>query len=1178
MRKTGIVALLFGLVFTPLMLAQQERSIAAKVLSVQGQVEIEQSPWAVAQVNQILYAGDRIRTGPRSRAALLLADETQLKLAENSELELRVVRPASNLLIRVAEAGARADQSILNVNKGKAWIRSKKVPAAAQITTPAVTAAIRGTEFAIRVEEDGETFATVIEGSIDFFNDRGRIIVNPGEQGRCRVGEAPTKVVVVNPEDAVQWMLFYSAAVSPRDYPFIAVSPPQAPGNPSGGGANPVRVAQVRHDAGELNAALTVLDGISSPEAAEVRGWIYLEQNRIREAIAQLSLASPQSFRTRLGLSLAHYRANEREQAYAYVRDPGSDGRLRVQKAMLDLLSGDAERARALLESIPANDPAFSLGQGLLSNVYLTQNKKDQALEAARKAVEANPNSPSAYLSLSLAQQSFFDLPAAMRSAEKALELDPEFVQAQVQYAKLLFGAGDARQAERIVRRTLAGAPQEAAAHSVLGFILLGQGKTDEARVAFGKSVQLDNTAGEPRLGLGIANMREGRVADAVLEFLEATTLEPRVSLYHSYLGKAFYQERKFEQAFSALDVAMELDPRDPTPHLYAGIFEEELNRPGVAIRDFQNSIERNDNRAVYRSRFVLDEDRATRNIKLASAYNRLGLSEMANLEAIKSYASDPTNSSTRIFLADTFLNLDGRTVAGGSELLMARLLLPVNANSFNAFNDYTTLFELPRMNWTTQGRLGNLDTNAQSVITSGGTRRFAYGSIFTRDRSDGWRPQNDDSRTFTNVNLFKFAPAPRSDFMFTYSQTQTRQGDQASTFLVSPDNDPDRRIFNRVQRAEVGYHQQFNPGSELVVYFAGRTVDQVVDDPKCLRVLGIDVDCRRSSLTPNVSLQAAHLLKVSDFQFKYGFDIFEGRSRTREVLNFVFPGDPPELVSDEFGVERQKVRFKTTFLEGDYLISPKLILTGGIKYDWASDNNMLDEERISMNRWNPHAGVLVSPFETTTFRFGFTRTMQTHTQERLVPTHLLGFILNPNEFELTRATGYHAGWDQRLFGGRTFLRTTAFWRDRVTPSLQDGSPVEFEGDIYGGRLALNQFITDSFTGIADYAITRDVSIFGLRHDHDLGLRLFYIHPRGYFFQFEEEYLNQSGLFGRTPVETNVWMTNFSISYEMPEKMGLLSVRVSNLFNPEFFYLADPLELEPRVPRRRLSLDLNFFF
>ena len=525
-RAASFLCLLVGL--SPSLLGQNEEDIAAKILSVQGQVEVEQSPWAPARADQILYAGNKIRTGAKSRVALLLADETQVKLSANSELELRQVRQSSNLLARLAATAARADQSVINVGKGRAWLRSKKKPAAVRVGTPSITAAIRGTEFDIRVAEDGETVATVVEGVIDFSNELGSVTLNPGEQGRCRVGEAPTKTVILNPEDAVQWTLFYSASVSPRDFPFVYDSPQQAQAALSTATADPLTSARIQHDAGDLEAALASLGTLSSAGAAEIRGWIYLEQNQISAAIEQLDQAD-QSTRSRLGLSLAHFRVGEFEEAYRYVEDPGTEALLKIQKGMLDLLVGDVEMAEALLESISPSDASYTLAQGMLSNVQLAQNDKDAALISAQQALQTRPTSPSGHLNLSLVQQSFFDLPGATRSAERALELDPKFLQARVQYAKLLFGAGDSGQAEEVLRAALAEAPEEASVHSALGFVLLARGDTEEARTSFDRSLQLDSTRGEPHLGLGIAEMRGGQLAAAVLEMLEATTLEPQL-------------------------------------------------------------------------------------------------------------------------------------------------------------------------------------------------------------------------------------------------------------------------------------------------------------------------------------------------------------------------------------------------------------------------------------------------------------------------------------------------------------------------------------------------------------------------------------------------------------------------------------------------------------------------
>ncbi len=1165
--------------------------VSAKVLSVQGRVEVEQSPWAPAKVNQELRAGASIRTGDQSRAVILLADETQLKLNANSQMTLREVRRTSSLVTRVVQqAVAQQDQSLLHLLKGEAWLRAKQKPAQLRVNTPAVTAAIRGTEFDIKVADDGETVATVLEGSIDLRNDRGFVLVNSREQGRARVGQAPTKTIILNPEDAVQWTFFYTAAVSPREYPFLYRSPAEARSSLAAAVADPLRTAQIQSDAGNLQAGLDALNGVSSPQADEIRGWILLEQNRIREAVEALLRAPQQSSRVRLGLSLAYYRLNQFQEAYARVREPGSDDRLRLQKSMLDLVAGDAATSREQLESVPVGSASYSLVQGMLSNIYLTQNDRQKALDAARRAIRADPSSPSPYLSLSLVQQSMFDLPGATRSAEKALSLDPDFLQARIQLARLLYGAGDSGRAEEILRRALALAPEEAAIHSTLGFVLLGQAKTDEARVRFEASLAQDNTRAEPHLGLGIVLMRRGRNTEAVAEFLTAASLEPRVSLYQSYLGKAFYELHSFEQSFTALEAAKDLDPRDPTPSLYSGIFQNDLNRPGAAVDEFERSIRLNDNRAVYRSRFVLDGDLATRNVNLATSYFRLGLTEWANMQALKSSQTDPANSSAHIFLANTFLNLKGRTLAAGGELLLARLLLPVNTNSFNAFNDSTTLFELPRRNYTVQGGGGSFGTGKATMTASGGAQRYAYSSVFTYNQTDGFRDVNDDELDYTGVNYLKFALSPKSDLLLSFVHQETNQGDHGTgTALVSDQNSPTLRTFVRVNRAEIGYHRQFRPGSEFLVVFSGQTNDQVTNDHVQTFILPgfppSDVYPRTSLSTPNLNLQAAHLLKVSKFQFRYGVNIYEGRSK--EVSSFAFTPPYPgycetPLCFNENEPERKKDRFKTAFLQSDYVLGPRLIFTGGLNYDWANYRADAADQERPVSRWNPQAGFMILPFESTVFRFAAMRTLQTSQQESLAPTHLEGFPVSQNEEILTEAASYSFGWDQR-FGRRSFLRAAASKRDRTIPAVGtlssgDEAPVDSYGTLYGTTVTFNQFLTERWTVVPSYSLTHAQDTFGIRHDHEVNLGFFYIHPRGVAAGLEGNYLDQHGVFQDSPTSVNVFTAAASLSYEFPRKIGLVSVRVTNLFDRRYQFLSDPLALDPRIPRRQVLalLRLNF--
>jgi hypothetical protein len=74
-------------------------------------------------------------------------------------------------------------------------------------------------------------------------------------------------------------------------------------------------------------------------------------------------------------------------------------------------------------------------------------------------------------------------------------------------------------------------------------------------------------------------------------------------------------------------------------------VYEEEIRTSEVQLKlqHLQESMRLNDNRAVYRSRLLLDSDLAARSASLARIYNDLGFQQRALVEGWKSprYPSD---------------------------------------------------------------------------------------------------------------------------------------------------------------------------------------------------------------------------------------------------------------------------------------------------------------------------------------------------------------------------------------------------------------------------------------------------------------------------------------------------------------------------------------------------------
>src|SRR5262249_18258224 len=140
-----------------------------------------------------------------------------------------------------------------------------------------------------------------------------------------------------------------------------------------------------------------------------------------------------------------------------------------------------------------------------------------------------------------------------------------------------------------------------------------------------------------------------------------------------------------FRRATKELDLAKRLDKNDPTAWLYSALLNQQRNRINEAIGDLEHSQDLNDNRSVYRSSLLLDEDRAVRSANLAAIYRDAGMFDQSVREASRAVSYDYGNYSAHAFLANSYnelrdpnlINLRYETPSE-VEYLLANLLSPV--------------------------------------------------------------------------------------------------------------------------------------------------------------------------------------------------------------------------------------------------------------------------------------------------------------------------------------------------------------------------------------------------------------------------------------------------------------------------------------------------------------------
>ena len=186
---------------------QGSSSTACVLVEKEGKVDIARkgsTAWAAAQGNETLQPGDRLRTGSRSRAALRWSESSVMRVNELTSME---IQPP-------AKPGTKPE---LELKSGASYFFSREKPEDIQFRTPVASGAIRGTEFNLKVAEDGRTELALLHGEVTLNNDQGSATLASGEQSTVEPGKAPTKAPLVDAVNVIQWTLYYPMVVDPDE-------------------------------------------------------------------------------------------------------------------------------------------------------------------------------------------------------------------------------------------------------------------------------------------------------------------------------------------------------------------------------------------------------------------------------------------------------------------------------------------------------------------------------------------------------------------------------------------------------------------------------------------------------------------------------------------------------------------------------------------------------------------------------------------------------------------------------------------------------------------------------------------------------------------------------------------------------------------------------------------------
>ena len=135
---------------------------------------MNESLWKPAELKSTYQLGDQIRVQEKSRAAIILSNETIIRLDQNTTITFN---PGINKQV----------SPILDMLIGAIHFISR-VPRTLKVTTPFVDGTVEGTEFMVSVTD--HTSFIVFEGQVLTENDGGSLRLTEWTIGNCQVETA----------------------------------------------------------------------------------------------------------------------------------------------------------------------------------------------------------------------------------------------------------------------------------------------------------------------------------------------------------------------------------------------------------------------------------------------------------------------------------------------------------------------------------------------------------------------------------------------------------------------------------------------------------------------------------------------------------------------------------------------------------------------------------------------------------------------------------------------------------------------------------------------------------------------------------------------------------------------------------------------------------------------------
>ncbi|MCB0322058.1 MAG: FecR domain-containing protein [Bdellovibrionales bacterium] len=844
----------------------------------------------------------------------------------------------------------------------------------------------------------------------------------------------------------------------------------------------------------------------------------------------------------------------------------------------LAMVSGQDDEATKRFRRAGLIDPGWALPTAHLALMALVRNDLERADKLSTAALGRDGNSAVAWVVRAYCLKAQLDLEQASEAAERAVALAPQFDAALLTAARIALELERYGRAEELLAQVPHDAPLVEQKQTLKGYLALRRSAEEEALSAFEQALAADAESPDALIGLGIALFQQSREAEALDAFVRATLVAPQVSAYQSYLAKAYFALNRPEDGLKALARAKRLDPKDPTPYLYEAIYQQSEYQPGRALTQLLEARKRNDNRAVFRSRYLLDQDQSVLTSNLAQVFNELGFDHSATQEAARALELDPTNAGAhrRLFFALRF-DPRGYEQASASERLLNNMFMPPTRTAVvldeDVLTPYVPVFDRPGIDTSLRGRIQHSDEETTESTTGSGNvlvaAEFDHPTALSLDvggvdvaaertelragRMEGGLETVNTETDDLELTYRGFLKSRLSEAlsMFGEARYQTRDGDSDS---VARANDPRNILGNSTLLTDsdgetefgnldldFGSHLKAAPGLDGLVHVSYHRDETDTD------TLVTALDAPRPSSMLQERADSEFWIAQTAIWKRFGGHFLQlgGRYYDQNAdLRMTSSGPEEQDRVGDRGSELQSYFFldQYTGIENIVAVAALNIDHARFGYDAGGES--------TKTTVGPSAGISWRARENMYLRGAYINNLAGDRSERLQQTLLAGFpfqrltLIEPYTEEQLFNLEYETvalGWDMYLDEAMLFLGAEAEYDRQETESLADtgfDSTEEVSNDALRGRLYLEALLNPQ----TSFGLTYRTDFFDFptdteRHGFDASVAHFFSWGMGLKFSagvitFDEE--------GDSPADDTVFVFTPALEgYPFDERIRL---------------------------------------